>query len=114
MVMKKREVVKYVKENETAALERVSQILDKKTNLQSFNGIIGGKNATYEVDPLEYDTPESYIKAWMLSHQQRYNDEKHFSYSKSSHRVYNLLQDNFVKDFIENYLARTYFKKHGE
>lgn len=114
MVMKKSDVIKYVKDNETAALERASQILDKETNLQSFNGIIGGKNATYDVEPLEYDTPESYIEAWMLSHQKRYNDEKYFSYPKSSHRVYNLLQDSFVKDFIENYLARTYYKKHGK
>lgn len=111
MAMKKSDVVKYVKDNEIEALKRVSKILDKKTNLQSFNGIVGGKNATYKVDPLEYDTPESYIEAWMLSHQKRYNDEKHFSNSKSSHRIYNLLQDSFVKDFIENYLARTYFRK---
>jgi hypothetical protein len=114
MAMKKSDVVKYVKDNEDAALERVSQILDKETNLQSFNGIIGGKNATYDVEPLEYDTPESYIEAWMLSHQKRYDDEKHFPYPKSSRRVYNLLQNNFVKEFIENYLARTYYKKHGK
>lgn len=112
MIMKKDDVIQYVKDNEDTALKKVSQILGKETTILSFNGIIGGKNATYGVDPLEYDTPESYIEAWMQSHQKKYNDEKTLSYKKSSHRVHDLMRDSFVRNFIENYLARTYFKKH--
>ncbi|MFG6114601.1 topoisomerase [Halobacillus sp. MO56] len=112
MVMKRVDVIKYVKENEGRALKKASEILSKETSIQSFNGIVGGKNATYSVDPLEYETAESYIEDWMRSHHKRYNDEKNFSYRKSSHRVHDLLKDSFVKNYIENYLARTFFNKH--
>lgn len=110
--MKREEVIQYVNDNKDRALEKAGLILGRKINMQSFNGIIGGKNAIYDVDPLDYETPENYIKAWMQSHQERYNDEKYAPYEKSSHRVHNMLQDDFLKKYIENYLARTYFNKH--
>lgn len=112
MIMKKVNVEKYVKDNEDKALKKASEILGKEISMQSFNGIVGGKNETYGVDPLEYDTAENYIEAWMISHKKIYNDEKNSSYRKSSHRVHALLQDSFLRDYIENYLARTYFNKH--
>ncbi|WP_242274960.1 topoisomerase [Bacillus cereus group sp. BfR-BA-01445] len=112
MGMKREDVIQYIEDNKDEALKRVSKILGKETKMPSFNGIVGGKNTTYDVNPLDYNTAERYVAAWMLSHEKRYNDEVNASYSKSSHRVYDLLQDSFVKEFIENYLARTYFNKH--
>lgn len=112
MGIKREDVMQYVEDNKEKALENASRILEKNVSMQSFNGIIGGKNATYGVNTLDYDTPESYIEAWMISHERKYNDEINASYSKSSHRVHDLLQDNFLKVFIKNYLARTYFNKH--
>lgn len=111
MGMRREDVIQYIEGNKKEALEKVSQIRRKETNMQSFNGIINGKNAIYDVDPLDYGTPESYIEAWMLSHQKKYNDEKNAPYSKSSHRIHDFLQDSFVKEFIKNYLAKTYFNK---
>lgn len=112
MRMRKEDVIQYIKDNEDKALKKASQILHKETNMQSFNGIIGGKNATYDVNVLEYETPEDYLEAWMQSHQKKYNDERNIPYTKSSHRVHDMLQDSFLAEFIRNYLARTYFKKH--
>jgi molybdopterin synthase catalytic subunit len=114
MKLKKDDVVEYVNNNEDLALEKTSRILKREIGMQSFNGIIGGKNATYGVELLEYETAEGYVDAWMKSHQKRYNNEKNLSYSRSSHRVHDLLQDSFVKRFVENYLARTYFNKQDK
>lgn len=114
MAMNKNDVEIYLEDNEAEILEKVSKILNKDTSLSSFNGIIGGKNATYEVDALDYDSAEDYIEAWMNSHDEKYNDEKNYlpHGSKSSHRVHDILMDNSIKTFAENYLARTYFRKH--
>lgn len=112
MGMKREVVIQYIEDNKDEALKRVSKILGKETRMPSFNGIIGGKNATYDVNPLDYNTAEGYVAAWMISHEKRYTDEINAPYSKSSHRVHDLLQDNFVKKFIESYLARSYFNKH--
>ncbi|MCY7716967.1 topoisomerase [Bacillus altitudinis] len=113
MAMKNDEVIQFVKENEEKALEITNEILGKGTTMQSFNGIVGGKNATYDVDALAFDTPEGYVEAWLNSHWQRFSDEKYAPYEKSSHRVHKLLKNPFLKQYIKNYLARTYFKKHN-
>lgn len=114
MRMMKEDVKQYISDNEEIALEKASQILGKVTSMQSFNGIIGGKNATYEVNVLDYSTPEKYVRAWMKSHEEKYEDEKHLSFDRSSHRVHELLKDDFLKEYIKNYLARTYFNKRDK
>ena len=107
--MNEREVSNYVAANEAKALERTNELLDK--DYLKFSGFLGGKNTMYGVNPLNYQTPESYIQAWMNSHYKRHEDEKNSTY-KSSHRINTLLQDNFMEEFIKNYLARLYFRKH--
>ena len=109
----KEAVEKYLKENEATALIKATQILGKDTDKQSFNGIIGGKNKIYGISILDYDTPEDYIDAWMQSHNGIYESEKHWpEFTKSSHRIQALLNDSFLREFSENYLANSYFKKH--
>ncbi|GEM_PF-6176485 len=66
--MAKEDVKQYILDNEEMALEKATKILGKLTSMQSFNGIIGGKNAIYEVNALDYSTPENYVEAWMESH----------------------------------------------
>lgn len=80
--------------------------------MASFNGIIGSKNPIYKIDPLLFDNATEYVQEWRNMHEKSYEEEKNFPYSKASHRVHNLLQDSFLEEFTENYLARTYYKKH--
>lgn len=114
MSMQKQAVEKYIKDNSDVALNLVSSILNKNVSMQSFNGIIGGKNKTYDTDALNYKTPEEYIEAWKQSHQGNFDSDKNALYKKSSHKINDLLQNPIVEKFIENYLARTYFKKHAK
>lgn len=102
---------KYIQENQEKALRRASQILGKQISHASFNGRIGGKNATYELNINDFDTAQDYVEAWFNSNLQRYEDEKHFGDSKSSVRIYNMLSDEFLRNYIGMYLARTYFRK---
>lgn len=102
----------FLQNNQQQALNLASSILNKTVSIQSFNGIIGGKNGTYDVDALNYSNPSDYISDWLDSHNQLYNKEKNFSYEKSSHRVHKLLSDNFLKNYIEQYLTRTFYRKH--
>ncbi|MEU2153257.1 hypothetical protein ACF07W_38575 [Streptomyces sp. NPDC015140] len=109
----KKVVDRYIKENEPTALKKATQILNKDTGKLNFNGIIGGKNRIYGIEILDYNTPEDYIDAWMQSHNRIYEAEKHWpEFTKSSHRIQALLNDAFLKEFTENYLAKSYFKKH--
>lgn len=102
----------FLQSNQQQALNIASSILNKPVSIQSFNGIIGGKNGTYHVDALSYSNPSDYISDWLDSHNQLYNREKNFSYEKSSHRVHRLLSNNFLKNYIEQYLTRTFYRKH--
>ena len=110
--MEQKEVERHITDNESEALYRAGQILGREVSRESFNGIIGGKNSTYSSDPSNYETPESYIADWRKKHDARYEREKNYSHDMSSHRIHKLLQDEFVSEYIDNYLARTYFRKH--
>ncbi|MGH4119334.1 hypothetical protein [Clostridium sp.] len=110
--MKKEKVEQYIKENKGTALKRASEILEKETSMASFNGIIGSKNGTYAIDPLDYEDSEKYIEDWNLKHEECYAVEKNFPYEKASHRVHKLLKDEFLQEYINNYLARIYYNKH--
>ncbi|MCU4862753.1 hypothetical protein OB981_22110 [Bacillus cereus] len=72
MKIEKQDVEKYFKDNKEEALRRASEILNKEVNWSSFNGIIGGKNDTYEVVVEEHNTVESYVKDWMYGHELAY------------------------------------------
>lgn len=111
----KREIVEqYIKENKETALKRASEILKREISMASYNGIIGSKNETYAIDPLDYKNPEEYIEDWNLKHEECYEEEKNFTYEKASHRVHKLLEDEFLQQFTNNYLARIYYNKHNK
>ncbi|PGM87985.1 topoisomerase [Bacillus cereus] len=112
MTMDRKTVEKYFKDNKENALKKTGEILKEETTWSSFNGTVGGKNRTYGVELEEHDTPESYIEAWMKGHKRAYYSDDNPSYNKfnrSSHTVHALLQDDFLKEFIVIFLARTYF-----
>lgn len=112
MNSKLQSVETYIHEYENQALSIASEILQRDITKSSFNGIIGGKNATYDVDPLKYTNPLDYVNDWLKSHDQRYNDEIDCTYEKSSHRIHKLLSNDFLKNYIIQYLTRTYYRKH--
>ncbi|WP_336779832.1 topoisomerase [Paenibacillus illinoisensis] len=114
MSLQEKDVEKYIKENSKSALNRVSSILGTEISMQSFNGMIGGKNDTYTVNPLNFETAEEYISEWKANHKKIFESEKNAIYEKSSHRIDELLKESDIAKFIENYLARTYFRKHSK
>lgn len=119
MKLERQDVEKYFKENKEEALKRASEILNKEVDWSSFNGIIGSKNDTYEVVVEEHNTVESYVKDWMYGHELAYSSDKHKGYpynkhDRSSYKVHALLEDEFLRGFIECCLMRTYFKKKKE
>lgn len=106
-----KEVEKYVVENQSHALSIASSLLEKEISVQSFNGIIGGKNASYKVNINDYSTADEYFDAWINNHNLIYELEKNLSYDKSSHRVHKLLEDEFLYKYINMFLIRTYLRK---
>lgn len=110
-------VEQYYQSNLQEALNRVSDILKDEKKQPNFNGIIGGKGKIYGVDPKEHDTPESYVEAWMKGHEREYTKDKKIKnreftrYNRSSYKIQALLEEDFVKEFIECYLKRIYFNK---
>lgn len=116
MKIERKDVEKYFKDNKEIALKRASEILAKEVNWSSFNGIIGSKNDTYEVNVEDHDTVGSYIKDWMYGHELAYSSDKHKNlpynkHNRSSYKVHVLLEDEYLKGFIECCLMKTYFKK---
>lgn len=111
--MRREEAEKYIEDHKEDALLRASEILGRDVSFASFNGIIGSKNGTYSVDPGSYPTVEEYIEDWHRQHNVCYEAEKYAPSEKSSHRVHKLLQDEFVCQFIDNYLARTYYRENN-
>ncbi|RKI20790.1 topoisomerase [Bacillus thuringiensis] len=114
MAINAQTVEQYYQSNLQEALKRVSDILNKEKKQPNFNGIIGGKGKIYVVDPKDYDTPESYVKAWMKGHEREYTKDKnknqeYTKYDRSSYKIQALLEEEFVKGFIECYLMRIYF-----
>lgn len=64
----------------------------------------------------EHNTVESYVKDWMYGHELAYSSDKHKGYpfnkhDRSSYKVHALLEDEFLRGFIECCLMRTYFKR---
>lgn len=110
--MNKEKVEQYIQENKEEALKRIGEILGRETSMESFNGIIGGKNQIYAINPLDYKNPETYIADWHKKQEELYNSEINVPYEKSSHRIYNLMQDEISRKFIDHYLARIYYNKH--
>lgn len=110
-MLNKETVEDFLKTNENKALKEASNILNKKINHQSFNGIIGSKNYTYNIHPQNYSSYEDYICDWLNNFNEIYKNEKNSSYEKSSHRMYKLLQNDFLKKYIKYYLIKIYFNK---
>lgn len=110
-VMNKDQIERYIENNKEYVFNEVSKIFNKEINIQNFNGIIGGKNFTYNVKPENYSTAKEYVEAWFKSFNIIYQKEKNYSEEKSSHRIYKLLQNPNIKEFISIYLTRTYLRK---
>lgn len=115
MAINAQTVEQYYQSNLEEALKRASEILEDQKKQPNFNGLVGGKNKTYGVEIKEHDTPESYVKAWMNGHERVYKEDgdKNPSFTKkdrSSYRIQALLEDEFLRGFIECYLIRSYFK----
>ncbi|PEY71427.1 topoisomerase [Bacillus thuringiensis] len=115
MAINAQTVKQYYQSNLDEALKKASEILGDPIGESNFNGLVGGKNKTYGVDIKEHDTPESYVKAWIDGHERVYEKDRNLKlsftkYDRSSYKIQALLEDKFLRGFIECYLIKSYFK----
>lgn len=108
------EANEYIKQNESQALSKASAILGRDIKQSNFSGIIGGKNATFFANPLDYNTSDTYVISWFKNFKGKYEFEKNSTADKSSHRINQLINDEFLKKYIFYYLTRIYYRKHDK
>lgn len=106
-------VKKYLSIHQEEAFNKCTDInkknnLDKVMNFSSFNGLIGGKNRTYNLDIRSFNTAQEYVNAWIMANETLYQEEKIYGIDKSSVRIHNLLDDKFVKDYVAIYLTKIF------
>ncbi|WP_305807467.1 topoisomerase [Staphylococcus hominis] len=115
------QVENYIKQNKNVIMNKCSVILNKNIGMANFNGIVGGKNRTYNVRKEDYNSASEYVEAWFNNFNRLLESEKKdfdtiylFDSStrgeRSAHRMEKLLNDEDIKDFIIVYLARTYLR----
>ncbi|MDW3988266.1 topoisomerase [Staphylococcus saprophyticus] len=109
--MKKEQIENYINHNKEHVLNKVSKTWGRQVNMASFNGIIGSKNFTFDVNPVDYTDVSNYVEAWLENFDTIYQKEKNIPYEKSSHKLHKLLEDSEIRKFIIVYLARIYFNK---
>ncbi|WP_273854063.1 hypothetical protein [Guptibacillus spartinae] len=109
--MNREEVETYVRDHQQEALRRTNKLMNDHFGKEysSFNGLIGGKFKTYEVILGDYDTAEECVEAWLEGHGKIYQSEENQP-DKSSNRIKLMLQDDYLRKFIENFVAKAYFK----
>lgn len=102
------------------ALRRASMILNRDVNIQSLNGIVGGKNNTY-VDSVrtQFFDFEDFFSKWLqglndtfVSEREtylKYNSEFDWNY-KASFKNVRLLQDEKIFQYTEKFLERNFYK----
>lgn len=103
----------YIKINMNKAIQEINKYYPKCNNMQSLNGIIGGKNSTYNVDASNYNSHIDYYLEWKKGHFEKYMNDALLPFDRTSINIYRALQENFLEEFISVYLSRTYFKKHN-
>lgn len=115
------QVENYIKQNKNVIMNKCSVILNENIGMENFNGIVGGKNKTYNVRKENYNSASEYVAAWLNNFNRLLKSEKKDfdtiylfdSFTRgerSAHRMEKLLNDDDIKDFIIVYLARTYLR----
>ncbi|WP_281657675.1 topoisomerase [Halobacillus sp. Cin3] len=109
--MNREEVETYFRNHQQEALRRTNELMKSHFGrvYSNFNGLIGGKFRTYGVDVGDCDTAEECVEAWLEGNEKIYQREKNQS-DKSSYRIKLMLQDEYLRKFIENFVAKAYFK----
>ncbi|MCG2128173.1 hypothetical protein K4S04_10705 [Staphylococcus epidermidis] len=118
------QVENYIKQNKNVIMNKCSVILNKNIGMANFNGIVGGKNKTYNVRKEDYNSASEYVEAWFNNFNRLLKSEKDFERlpafetkangEKSVHRMNMLLNDNDIKKFTIVYLARTYLRNSNK
>lgn len=108
-----KEANRYVKENIENAIAEIQEFYPDCKSVASLNGIIGGKNDTFDSRAENYKSHIEYYEAWKKGHQEKYNYDKERPYIRSSVKMNDALQNKFLNEFASVYLSRTFFKKNG-
>lgn len=103
----------YVQNNKDKAVLQLSKYYPQCNSMASLNGIVGGKNANYNANPMNYSSHIDFYLAWKQGHYQKYLKDLQVPWHRTSKSLYEVLEDSFLEEFISVYLSRTYFRKKG-
>lgn len=106
----KRAVENFIENNKEYALIIASEILNKEINWQSFNGLIGGNNRSFEISATNYSSANEYILAWKNAHSILFKEYGYKTPISTVYKIQKLLEDPFLDEFINNFLARTFLR----
>lgn len=70
------QVENYIKQNKNVIMNKCSVILNKNIGMANFNGIVGGKNRTYNVRKEDYNSASEYVEAWFNNFNRLLESEK--------------------------------------
>lgn len=98
------------------ALPLYAQITGNPDSIQSFNGMFGGKNTMYRLQPMaSYPSFDDYMEAWldavMHDYMVRYNTGS--LQGSSAQRVVACIRDAQLVEFILLFLIRSYYRATG-
>lgn len=103
----------YIQNHRDIAIEKLSKYYPNCDSMKSLNGIIGGKNSTYNVNADNCTSHIEYYLQWKCGHFTKYKNDSTLPFERTSINIYIALQDRFLEEFVAVYLSRTYFKKHN-
>ena len=98
------------------ALPLYARITGRDASLESFNGTFGGKNASFNLEPLsQFNNSDNYIHAWLSAAQNDYvNRLSSGSVTNSSaERIINCIKDDKLVEFILLFILRTFYRETG-
>lgn len=115
-----KELTREIESIKTEALERASSLLRKDTNIQSLNGMIGGKNNIY-VDSvrMQFLDFEDFFSKWLKGLNDTFTSEKetYLRYNskfdwlaRGSFRGVLVLKDPVIFKYAELFLERNFYK----
>ena len=98
------------------ALPLYAQITGRNASLESFNGTFGGKNTSYNLEPLsQFNSFDDYMFAWLSAAQNDYAKRAMDGSlaNSSAERIINCIKDDKLVEFILQFILRTFYRETG-
>lgn len=120
------DLTKEIRLKQTKVLQKVGRYLNQKETytFQQFNGLFGGKNNTF-VDSvrIQFKDFEDFFAQWLKGLIDKYEDCKRYQLNRygkiydnnsSIERIYKLILDDDIRDLVQIFLERNFYKQLNE